>query len=118
MQLHFRFSLDGSMELFVLISKLRMAASNSLITDEAPCMEVPPVMLILVFEGAAGEEVREAFREELLLLDLKSEIRVPAAEGGGFGVGALTLGFGFCCRAKVLLEELEAVAGGTDFFVM
>jgi len=44
-------------------------------------------MLTLVFEGI-GEDVREAFRDVGLLLDLKSDIRVPAAEGGGRGVGA------------------------------
>ena len=70
----------------MLISKLRIAASNSLSTAEAPCIDVPPLILILVF--GAGEEVREASREAGLLLNLKSEINEPAAEGGARGRGA------------------------------
>lgn len=89
MQLHFRFSVSSIRELLVEISRLRIAASSSLSAEDAPCMDVPPVMFTFVFEGA-GEEVREAFREvEVeLLLDLKSDIKVPAAEGGGLGMGA------------------------------
>jgi hypothetical protein len=43
---------------------------------------------VIVGPGA-GEEILEAFREVALLLDdLKSDINVPAAEGGARGVGA------------------------------
>lgn len=85
MQLHFLLSLSNS-ELFVLISKLRIAASNSLSTADAPCMDVPPLMLTFVF--GAGDEVLDRFREGGLLFDLKSDISEPAAEGGGRGTGA------------------------------
>ena len=62
-------------------------------------------MFTFVFEGA-GEEVREAFREVELLLDLKSEIKVPAAEGGGLGMGAwMASGLGW--RVNALDVEAE-----------
>ena len=49
---------------------------------EAPCIDVPPDRAILVF-AEAGEDVRE---EVVLLRTLgRSEIRDPAAEGGGLG---------------------------------
>lgn len=72
-------------------------------------MEVPPVMFTFVFWGA-GEEVRE--EALLLLLDLKSDIRVPAAEGGGLGIGAwMAAGLGW--RVKALLDvDVDAVAAG------
>lgn len=73
--------------LLVDISRERMAASSSVSTVDAPCMDVPPVMLTFVAFGA-GEEVREGTREEEEDFVLKSEINVPAAEGGGLGVGA------------------------------
>ena len=44
-------------------------------------MEAPPGTLILVL--GAGEEVREGVREPERTLG-RSEIRYPAAEGGGF----------------------------------
>jgi len=50
-------------------------------------MDVPPVMFTLVFLGA-GDDVREALREEDVLFDLRSEISVPAAEGGSLSMGA------------------------------
>jgi hypothetical protein len=110
-QLHFRFSLSICKELFVEISRLRIAASSSLITEEAPCMDVPPVILTFVLDGA-GEEVREAFLEEELLLDLKSEIRAPAAEGGGLGIGAwMASGLGLRVKALLAVDD-EAVAFG------
>jgi hypothetical protein len=86
MQLHFLRSLSSRV-LLVLISKLRMAASSSWSTVEAPCIDVPPVMFTFVLEGA-GDAVRDALREEELLFDLKSDISEPAAEGGGRGTGA------------------------------
>ena len=43
-------------------------------------MEAPPGTLILVF--GAGEEVREVLREPVCTLG-RSEIKGPAAEGGG-----------------------------------
>lgn len=48
--------------------------------------------------------MREGFREEELLFDLKSDIKVPIAEGGGFGVGAATSS-GLGLSAKALLFE-------------
>lgn len=105
MQLHFRFSLEGRSVLFVEISRLRMTASSSLSTVDAPCMDVPPVMFTFVgFCVGTGEDVREAFREELLDLDLKSDINVPAAEGGGFAFGAAT-------TSGLLLSENAFLAG-------
>lgn len=85
MQLHFLFSLFNNV-LFILISKARMATSNSFNTVEAPCIDVPPLMLTLVL--GMGEDVRDAFRDVGLLFDLKSAISEPAAEGGGRGTGA------------------------------
>lgn len=74
-------------------------------------MDVPPVMFTFVFEGA-GEEVREAFLEEELLLDLKSEIRAPAAEGGGLGIGAwMASGLGLRANALLAVDEEAAGAG-------
>jgi hypothetical protein len=65
-------------------SRERIAESKAVRAVEAPCMGVPPVMAILVF--GAGEEVRVtgALRD----VGFGSEIRRPAAEGGGFGMGA------------------------------
>lgn len=48
-----------------------------MIVEELPCIDIPPETLILVFDGA-GEEVRD-FKFG------RSDIREPAAEGGGFG---------------------------------
>lgn len=76
----------------MLISRLLIASSSSFSTEEAPCMDVPPVMFtffIVVGALGAGDEVREPFLEfGLLLEDLNSEIRVPAAEGGARVAGA------------------------------
>lgn len=88
-----------------------MALSSSVRELLAPCIGVPPVMFILVFCGA-GEDVREfcALFEALFAFDvLKSDINVPAAEGGARGVGA---GIGACAasgcevRANVLVGFL------------
>jgi len=74
-------------------------------------MDVPPVMFTFVFEGA-GDDVREALREEAALLDLKSEIRVPAAEGGGLGIGAwMALGLGLRVNA-LLAIDVDATGAG------
>jgi len=104
----------------VLISRLRIAESSSERMVEAPCMDVPPVMFTFVFEGA-GEDVREAFREAGVLLEvLKSDIKVPAAEGGGLGVGAW-MAAGLGCREKALLGgaiDVDVEAGGVDFLIM
>lgn len=74
----------------MLISKLRIAASSSERTFDCPCIDVPPVIFTFVFElEGAGDDVREGCREEAFDFEvLKSEIRGPAAEGGGLGVGA------------------------------
>ena len=117
MQLHFRLELSWRV-LLVLISRVRIAASSSFKIIEAPCMDVPPVIFILVclvgFDGA-GEAVRELVREEGLLLLLKSEIKGPAAEGGALGVGAWITD-GWDEREKVL-AEVEGVAE-SDFLDM
>lgn len=105
-QLHFRFSLSCKVP-FVLISSVRIAASSSVSTVDAPCMDVPPVMLTFVRVGA-GEAVREALREALLLLGFReSDIREPAAEGGGRGVGACTAsGLGLSVKALLAAGRL------------
>ena len=51
---------------------------------DAPCMELPPVTLILVLD--AGDEVREDAREPKRTFG-RSEIRCPDAEGGGLAAG-------------------------------
>lgn len=63
---------------FVCISRARMADSRSLMAEEAPCMGVPPGMLILVlgFEGFCFMDIVRG--------GLGSEIIWPAAEGGSF----------------------------------
>lgn len=73
---------------------------------DAPCMELPPVTLILVF--GAGEEVLEDVREPERTLG-RSEIRCPDADGGGLAVGVGFAGVpfgnwrasGWSLRAKV-----------------
>jgi hypothetical protein len=78
----------------VLISKLRMAASSSLSAADPPCIDVPPVMLTFAFDGA-GEVFRDVPRDVGALFVLRSEIREPAAEGGGFEmVAGTTSAFG------------------------
>lgn len=62
-------------------------------------------MFIFVFDGA-GEDVRDTG----VLFDLKSEMRVPAAEGGARLVGAW-MASGVGCRVKALLCEAEAWDG-------
>jgi hypothetical protein len=59
-----------------------MAESKSLIIEDAPCMEVPPDILILALAFRAGDAVLDAFRE-----GIASDISGPAADGGGFGLG-------------------------------
>jgi hypothetical protein len=115
MQLHARWAAGRRRLLFVLISRLRIAASSSESTAEAPCIDVPPVMFTLVLElEGAGEEVREV---GVLFEVLKSEIRVPAAEGGGLGVGAC-MATGLDWRVKALLDGAAAEVDGIGFFVM
>ena len=68
------------------------------------------MMFTLVF-GGAGEDVRDALRDEALLLDLRSEMSVPAADGGCLGIGAWMpscLG----CREKALLGVDEPEGEG------
>jgi len=100
----------------VLISRLRIAASSSESTAEAPCIDVPPVMLTFVFElEGAGEEVCEVGVDFEVL---KSEVRGPAAEGGGRGMGAwMAAGLGW--RVKALLDGAGAAGvDGMGFFAM
>ena len=56
-------------------------------------MEAPPGTLILVF--GAGEDVREVLREPVCTLG-RSDIRGPAAEGGGLDD---FVGMGSCCAS-------------------
>lgn len=77
-------------------------------------MDVPPVMFTFVLElEGAGEEVREV---GLDFEALKSEIRAPAAEGGGLGMGAW-IAAGLVWRVKVLLGRGVGV-DGMGFLVM
>ena len=83
MQLQRRLELSCEERLgFVWISRARMAESKSLIIEDAPCMEVPPDILILALAFTAGDAVLDAFRE-----GIASDISRPAADGGGFGLG-------------------------------
>lgn len=108
MQLHARCAAGNKRLEFVLISKLRIAASNSESTEEAPCIDVPPEMLTFIFEGA-GEEVRDVGVDFEVL---KSDIKDPAAEGGGLGMGAWTAA-GLADKVKALLGDgLEAEGAG------
>ena len=60
MQLHLRFAgSDDASEELVEISSVRIAASRSESTVEAPCMAFPPVMFIFVL--GAGEALRDGF---------------------------------------------------------
>lgn len=83
-QLHRRLAVSAAVVVesagLVWISKARIAESRSFIAVEAPCIGVPPDRLTLVL--GAGEEVRD----EVLTLG-RSEIREPAADGGGLGDG-------------------------------
>lgn len=66
------------------MSKGRENRTRSCRVVDAPCMGLPPTMLILVLD--AGEEVREDVREPTRTLG-RSEIRCPDAEGGGLAAG-------------------------------
>ncbi len=68
-------------------------------------MEAPPGTLILVF--GAGEEVREALREPECTFG-RSEIRGPAAEGGGLD-DLVEVGLG-SCRASGWSESANVLA--------
>lgn len=61
-----------------------MAESSSERADEAPCIAVPPVIMTLVLAAldGAGEEERELLAELFRDFAFRSEIKVPAAEGG------------------------------------
>jgi hypothetical protein len=65
---------------------------------------------MLTFVLGIGEAVRELFREEGLLFVLKSEIREPAAEGGGRGMGAWMIS-GLGVRAEELGVSARGGAG-------
>jgi hypothetical protein len=88
----------------VLISSVLIAESSSERTFDAPCIDVPPV--ILTFVLGAGEDVRELLRDEDVLFDLKSEINEPAAEGGGLGMGAwMASGLGLSVKALLTVDD-------------
>ena len=89
-QLHLRFS-SSAAELaeednvgFVWTSKLRMAESRSDSVEDAPCMAVPPEILILVF--GAGDGFLDDCAEAAFLGLSESDMSGPAAEGGAFAV--------------------------------
>lgn len=87
-----------------------MVVTRSSRVVDAPCMEAPPGTLILVF--GAGEEVREVLREPVCTLG-RSEIRGPAAEGGGLE-NFVDMGR---CRASGWSESanvLERAGSGCD----
>jgi len=68
----------------VVISRLRIALSRSDSAVEAPCMALPPTMVIFIFCGCCAGEVE---RLPFALLDggaSESDIRDPAADGGSF----------------------------------
>lgn len=107
-QLQRLFAAGSMRDVFVETSSARMAESRVERVEEAPCMDCPPVRDTFVFVDffGAGEDVRETFcealRDEELDLDLKSDIKEPAAEGGGRTTGACTAA-GFEERAEPLL---------------
>jgi hypothetical protein len=93
MQLQRRLEAGRRREELVLISKDRMAESRAERVVDAPCIEAPPVRetFVIFCLAGAGDPVREGFWDEEGVDDLevlKSEIRLPAAEGGGFATGA------------------------------
>lgn len=95
-QLQRRLAAGSMRDVFVDISSARIAESRVDSVDEAPCIDCPPVsvtFVVVAFFGA-GDAFRdgfwEALREEELDLVLNSEIREPAAEGGGRVIGACT----------------------------
>ena len=81
---------------------VRVVTRSSKVVD-APCMDAPPGTLILVF--GAGEEVREVLREPVCTLG-RSEIKGPAAEGGGLN-GFVDMG---SCRASGWSESANVLA--------
>lgn len=74
-----------------------MAESRSVKAVDAPCMAVPPDMLILVL--AAGDAVREDAMAPFVVVvaffldERESEMRGPEADGGGFAVMGKVMGF-------------------------
>jgi len=96
MQLHRRFAAGRRSEEFVDISRARIAESRVESVDDAPCIDCPPVSVTFVFKTflGAGEAFLELFwealREEEEDLVLNSDIKEPAAEGGGRATGACT----------------------------
>ena len=113
MQLQARLEESRRRVLLVLISRERMAASSSVRTVEAPCMEVPPVMFTLVGldveeDGGAGEDVRVVG----VLFVLKSDIKVPDAEGGPLRGAWMADGLGSREKALFGVEVPEFVGVG------
>ena len=93
---------------------MRLDTRSSKVVD-APCMEAPPGTLIVVF--GAGEEVREVLREPVCTLG-RSDIKGPAAEGGGLdGLVEDPLG---SCRVSGCSERanvLERAGSGWDLLL-
>ena len=96
MQLHFREAVEARRVLFVLSSSVRIAESSAERVVELPCMDWPPVMLILVVFGAGGCVGFDLGLE-------KSDIKAPAAEGGAFGLEVMA-GLGVSAKALLLLD--------------
>lgn len=91
----------------VCSSSARMAESRSMREVEAPCMGVPPERGMVVL-GKGEEEREEGWeegREEVRTLG-REDMRVPAAEGGAFGIWCwIVVGFGV--RERVLARGLS-----------
>lgn len=106
---------DAVSEGLVCNSRLLIAESRSDKVVLAPCMAVPPEILIFVFAGA-GEEVREVLVEA----GRESEINGPEADGGGLGEtvreAVVDLGIGNC-TASGLSCNASAVANCGSFFL-
>ena len=94
---------------------MRIDTRSSRVVD-APCMEAPPGTLILVF--GAGEEVREVLREPVCTLG-RSEIKGPAAEGGGLD-GFIEDPLGSCCASgcSESANVLERAGSGWNLLLL
>jgi hypothetical protein len=89
MQLHLLLSLSAGEKVdkvgLVWSSRLRIAESKSESAVLAPCIAVPPEMLIFAF--GAGEAVREDCVDAPFFFGAnESEINGPEADGGAFEV--------------------------------
>ena len=102
---------DKLSEGLVWSSRVRIAESRSCRVVEAPCMDAPPAILIVVL--GAGEEVREDVREPVRTFG-RSDIRGPEAEGGGLSDGPVVV-FGNW-RASGLFDKANVFASPGSWF--